>query len=207
MENATQLERAALEAIVNYFAFGEERTLLSRFSLARLRPDLCGCLEDEARVQRAAAFRRNRAFCSAPGNAVARWLDAPEIRAELNAFGLTPSGKATYLYYEQVGDCVLPHVDVPEFRYNLLLFLGAGRGRRNSSRLGVIGRDLKPIELDLNAGDCVLFSAGHYFHYRTPLGPGDSAMVLTTGLSASACPDRRSVLATASVCQPSSAAC
>jgi len=140
-------------------------------------------LQDEARSLRPSARRFEEHFlgCGAP---IANRL---AISAELTSFvtkyagEVRPTGIASFLYYDDVGQGIDPHIDTDIFSVNVLLMLEhecAGQGR---SALVVLPPHGDRERLELIPGEVVIMFAGSITHGRERIKPGERVSILTFG--------------------------
>lgn len=90
---------------------------------------------------------------------------------------------ASYLYYEQPGAGIVPHVDDPDFAVNVILVVSrsAGGEERSATVLHPAGR--RPVRAVLRPGEAVLLEADGLVHAREPMQPGERVTVLSMGFS------------------------
>jgi hypothetical protein len=177
------LSAVAFKTIQLYLAAGRKRTGFWHTRPSFVTDELLRKLQAEARARRRKATRPNTYFVSAPGPVASGLVLSKEV-SQFIADRLgdhRPSGFATYLYYEQPGDCIGVHVDVEEFSVNLLLCIAHEVPGPSPSRLIVYEVEAEPRELVLAPGEVVLFQAKHILHTRTPICPGEKVCMLSTG--------------------------
>jgi hypothetical protein len=90
---------------------------------------------------------------------------------------------AGYLYYEQSGAGIVPHVDDADFAVNVIIVVArsAGGDERSATVLHPAGQP--PVRAVLEPGEAVLLEADGLVHAREPMQPGERVTVLTMGFT------------------------
>jgi hypothetical protein len=151
---------------------------------ALITPRLLADLQQEARTLRPSAQRFEEHFlgCGAP---IANELAvSPELISFVreHAGEVEPTGIASFLYYEEAGQGIEPHIDTEVFSLNVLLMLEHRySGRLSRSALVVFPPFGEPERLDLMPGEVVVMFAGSVAHGREPMQEGESVSILTFG--------------------------
>jgi len=101
------------------------------------------------------------------------------VRAASNGMA-SPTGIASYLYYDAPGMGIVPHVDTEVFALNAL-FLLVHEGRSVQSSLVVYPPTGPPLNLRLSPGEVVVLDANAVVHGRSSVGPEERVHVLTIG--------------------------
>jgi hypothetical protein len=156
----------------------------------RGRPDLLvdGTLErlqQEAKSLRPSALRYDEHYlgCGAP---VANALATSETLrrfVEEHAGPVDPTGVASFLYYDEPGQGIDPHIDTDVFALNVLTMLEHERpaaGGRGSTLVMFPARG-EPEIVDLEPGEMVIMFAGSVAHGRNKIVEGESVSILTFG--------------------------
>jgi hypothetical protein len=97
--------------------------------------------------------------------------------------GAEPTGIASYLFYRDAGQGIIPHIDTDIFSLNVLLML-AHETRADaapSSALYMHFPDGTEERFQLTPGEVVIFLAGTQAHSRTPIAEGERVTILTFG--------------------------
>jgi hypothetical protein len=95
---------------------------------------------------------------------------------------VSPSEDANYLYYEQPGAGIEPHIDRSEFAAQILIMIEHYGFSQHRSRLAVFpDGPQRPVFVPLEPGELVLFRAAEVVHGRTPVGSGEVARLLGIG--------------------------
>ncbi|MEV5410106.1 hypothetical protein AB0K60_14880 [Thermopolyspora sp. NPDC052614] len=152
---------------------------------AFLTDDLLGVLIDEAeQVGRTAVpFDEHYLGCGGP---VADRLATSRELAELVA-GVVPkavaTGVASYLFYRDPGQGIIPHIDTDIFSLNVLMMLVHDHppGDPSPSALYMHFPDGTDQRLQLTPGEVVIFLAGTQAHSRTPIAENERVTILTFG--------------------------
>lgn len=126
-------------------------------------------LDGESRASRPQAdrFLDHYVVSSAP---LAREISLSEpIRAFLteNVGPVSPTRRANYLYYDEPGLGIDPHVDKDEFSLNILTMLEHRSGSQGRSELILHPPDHEPVHFHLRAGESLVFFADSVTHQRT----------------------------------------
>jgi hypothetical protein len=143
-------------------------------------------LVEEVRASRSEATRINdQGQRGAPaGPAAIALAESAEVVQFVQglAGSVSPSGDANYLYYEQAGAGIEPHIDRAEFAAQILIMIehyGYGESR---SQLAVFpDGPRRPVFVPLDPGELVLFRASEVVHGRTPVVSGEVARLLGIG--------------------------
>lgn len=146
--------------------------------------ELLARLQREARELRPSASRFEEHFlgCGAPlANELA-------VSDELCAFVrehagyVEPTGVASFLYYDEEGQGIDPHIDTDIFSLNVLLMLEHHYAEDGPpSTLMVFPPRSEPRRLDLAPGEIVVMFAGSIAHGRERVRAGESVSILTFG--------------------------
>lgn len=144
-------------------------------------------LVSEADESRPSALENRRGqFGARAGKLAAQFAGSGPVTAFLERFaksGMT-CGESTFLYYESVGSGIVPHIDRPEFEYQILLMLRhTGYGARRSS-LAVFPDGPKSGRFfPMEPGELVLFQAASVIHGRTDTTDGEVVNLLGLGFA------------------------
>lgn len=101
--------------------------------------------------------------------------------AAAHAGRVTPTGIASYLYYEQPGHGLDAHVDTGVFSLNLIIKLRHENGDDDPANLVVYPPGKPPERIDLAVGEVVLLFAGSVVHGREPMKENEVVQLLTIG--------------------------
>ncbi len=140
-------------------------------------------LQQEARTVRLTAKRFDEHYlgCGAPiANQLALSSDLGAFVVE-HAGEVKPTGIASFLFYDEVGQGISPHIDTDIFSLNVLLMLEHTRSESSSSALVVFPPRGEPERFDLEPGEVVVMFAGSIAHGREPMSAGESVSILTFG--------------------------
>jgi hypothetical protein len=96
---------------------------------------------------------------------------------------LQPPYHAGYLYYDEQGAGIVPHVDDPEFAVNALLVLSRNVSASRGSATVLHPADADPLRVVLEPGEAVLLEADGLVHARERMQPGEQVIVLSMGFS------------------------
>ena len=148
-----------------------------------LTDDLLHRLQDEARSLRPASLRFDEHFlgCGAPlANELAL---SPELTAFVreHAGDVKPTGIASFLFYDEPGQGIDPHIDTDIFSLNVILMLEHRQAGAGRSALVVFPPRSEPERLELQPGEMVVMFAGSIAHGRERMRPGEAVSILTFG--------------------------
>jgi hypothetical protein len=147
--------------------------------------ELLSSLQREARELRPTALPYEEHFlgCGAP---VANELAVSPGLVELvkaHAGPVEATGVASFLFYDQEGQGIEPHIDTDVFALNVLTMLrhDVREGQQTRSTLVMFPPNAEPEPIDLQPGGMVIFFAGSVAHGRTKIEAGESVAILTFG--------------------------
>lgn len=94
-----------------------------------------------------------------------------------------PTGIASYLFYRDEGQGIVPHVDTDIFSLNVLMMLKHEYDDTDPtpSALTMHYPDGTSERIDLEPGEVVIFLAGTQAHSRTPIKADEKVSILTFG--------------------------
>ncbi|MFH8471578.1 hypothetical protein [Streptomyces sp. NPDC018000] len=150
-----------------------------------LTDDLLGALVAEAEQvgQKAVPFDEHYLGM---GGTVADRIATSEDLARLVA-SVVPKAEATgiasYLFYRDAGQGIIPHIDTDIFSLNVLMMLQheIPPGLAEPSALYMHFADGSEQRLQLEPGEVVIFLAGTQAHSRTPIREDERVTILTFG--------------------------
>jgi hypothetical protein len=138
----------------------------------------------ESHDRRPCARLYERQYLAPGGPRAAELAVAPEMVALVKEHagpGITPTGVASYLFYDEPGMGIDPHVDTDVFALNAVLLLLHGHVGRPQSELVVFPTTGGRRSISLAAGELVLVYADSVVHGRTDTAHGENVHVLTIG--------------------------
>ncbi|MDB5141175.1 MAG: hypothetical protein JWR12_3091 [Mucilaginibacter sp.] len=154
------------------------------------RPDfmtneLLSSLQDEARSVRPFATKFDEHFLGR-GAPIANELSTSKMLLNfvLSHTGEVKStGVASFLFYDEEGQGIDPHIDTDIFSLNVILMLSHEdqNNPNHNSALFVFPPGEKPERIDLNPGDMVIMFAGSIAHGRQRMKKSESVSILTFG--------------------------
>ena len=144
---------------------------------------LLASLQEEATALRPSALRFDEHFlgCGAP---IANQLAVSSILTNfvrVHAGDVKPTGIASFLYYDEPGQGIEPHIDTDIFSLNVLLMLSHDHTQGSRSSLVVFPPRSDPERFDLIPGEMVIMFAGSMTHGRERMQAGESVSILTFG--------------------------
>lgn len=183
-EHGRRAVSEALEILCPYDV-ADPRGVQYRGRPSFLTDDLLGSLVTEAACvgQTAVPFDEHYLGC---GGAVADQLATSDVLAELVAEVVpkaVATGIASYLFYRDAGQGIIPHIDTDIFSLNVLMMLAHDipPGLTEPSALYMHFADGTEQRLQLSPGEVVIFLAGTQAHSRTPIRDGERVTILTFG--------------------------
>ncbi|MBM9504220.1 hypothetical protein [Actinacidiphila acididurans] len=150
-----------------------------------LTGDVLTSLIDEARdVGRTAVpFDEHYLGCGGPiADRIATSRELADVVASVVP-GAEATGIASYLFYRDPGQGIIPHIDTDIFSLNVLMMLAheIPQGPGEPSALYMHFADGTEQRLQLTPGEVVIFLAGTQAHSRTPIRAGERVTILTFG--------------------------
>lgn len=145
--------------------------------------DLLHAQIQEAKALRPSAIRYEHHFLGKGGPLANRISMSSELTAFVrqHAGDVQPTGIASFLYYDELGQGIEPHIDTDIFSLNVILMLNHVVGEGRPSNLVVFPPDGEPERIDLAPGEMVIMFAGSITHGREHMKPGESVWILTFG--------------------------
>ncbi|OLF13940.1 hypothetical protein BLA60_01790 [Actinophytocola xinjiangensis] len=156
----------------------------------RGRPDLLtdallDTLIAEARDVGETAVPFDEHYLGCGGPVADRLATSAELTALVRSVvpGAEPTGIASYLFYRDAGQGIIPHIDTDIFSLNVLLMLDhrTPGDPATSSALYMHYPDGSEERFQLTPGEVVIFLAGTQAHSRTPIVEGERVTILTFG--------------------------
>ncbi|WP_219848110.1 hypothetical protein [Burkholderia vietnamiensis] len=152
------------------------------------RPDfvtdeLLSNLQHEARRLRATATSYRDHTLGYNGEIANRLATSKEM-VELVEAAVGPAiatGVASFIYYDQEGQGIPPHVDTDIFALNILMMLEHDFDHERRSDLVLFPPDGPKTGVHLQPGEIVIFYAGGVMHGRKPLHTNEKVTILTFG--------------------------
>ncbi|MFD2249592.1 hypothetical protein FHS82_004046 [Pseudochelatococcus lubricantis] len=142
-------------------------------------------LREEATRERQSALRHDEHFLGCGGilaNELASSTDLLSL-VEGVAGSVAATGTASYIYYDEPGQNICPHIDTGIFSVNALFMLRHDFVDRPLSSLQLYPVDAPRETLQLEPGELIVFWADSVVHARTSVGPGEVVNILTVGFS------------------------
>jgi hypothetical protein len=94
---------------------------------------------------------------------------------------IVATGVASYLYYEEPGQGLDPHVDTSIFSINMILMLKHQHDEINPSKLVTYSAYTNPQHILLKPGESLILFADSIVHAREPVKEGEFITLLTFG--------------------------
>lgn len=174
----------ALEILCPYDV-ADPRGIQYRGRPSFLTDDLLGALIAEAEQVGRTAVPFDEHYLGYGGPVADRLSTSAEL-ATLVA-GVVPkavaTGVASFLFYRDPGQGIIPHIDTDIFSLNVLMMLSHDipRGLARPSALYMHYADGTEQRLQLTPGEVVIFLAGTQAHSRTPIRADERVTILTFG--------------------------
>jgi hypothetical protein len=147
--------------------------------------ELLGSLIAEAQEVGATAVPFDEHYLGCGGPIADRLATSPELTALVRSVvpGAEPTGIASYLFYKDAGQGIIPHIDTDIFSLNVLLMLAheTPADPVTTSALYMHYPDGSDERFQLTPGEVVIFLAGTQAHSRTPIAEGERVTILTFG--------------------------
>jgi hypothetical protein len=148
-----------------------------------LTGSLLTSLQHEAKKLRPSARRFDEHFlgCGAP---IANRLSTSSRLVNFvtrHAGKVEPTGIASFLFYDEEGQGIEPHIDTDIFALNVLIMLEHSVVEGHRSALVLFPPRAQPERLDLCPGEMVIMFAGSIAHGRERISAGESVTILTLG--------------------------
>lgn len=156
----------------------------------RGRPDfmseeLLHAIQEEARSLEADAIPYDEHYLGYGGSTADRVAVSDELKKMVDGIvpKSVPTGIASYLFYRDPGQGIIPHVDTDIFSLNILLMVEhkTVKGDDNPSALTLHYPDGTSEPVNLEEGEIAVFLAGTQAHSRTPIKAGEKVSILTFG--------------------------
>jgi hypothetical protein len=152
---------------------------------ALVTDELLGSLIAEAQEVGATAVPFDEHYLGCGGPIADRLATSPELTALVRSVvpGAEPTGIASYLFYKDAGQGIIPHIDTDIFSLNVLLMLAheTPADPVTTSALYMHYPDGTDERFQLTPGEVVIFLAGTQAHSRTPIAEGERVTILTFG--------------------------
>jgi hypothetical protein len=145
--------------------------------------ELLVSLQREAQMLRATATPY-RDHTLGHGGQVADNLSTSREMVELVESSVGPvstTGVASFIFYDQEGQGIPPHVDTDIFALNVLMMLEHDFGPEGRSDLVLFPPNEPKMAVPLEPGEIVIFYAGGIMHGRKPLHAKEKVTILTFG--------------------------
>lgn len=141
-------------------------------------------LRDEAGAARAGARRFRKEFYTGVGPAGQAFSRSPELRELVagQAVDAVPTESASYLYYDEPGSELAPHVDTETFALNVLMNLVHEHGGEPNSAFLLFPHGPDPHRVFLEPGMLILFHAGAVIHARSATSATPDETVWNIGI-------------------------
>lgn len=183
-ENGRRAVTEALEQLCPYDV-ADPRGVQYRGHPEFLTDDLLEALISESVTVGASAVPFDEHYLGCGGPVADKVATSPEL-AELVARVVpkaVSTGIASYLFYRDAGQGIIPHIDTDIFSLNVLLMLAhqIPDGLAEPSALYMHFADATEQRLQLTPGEVVIFLAGTQAHSRTVIAPGERVTILTFG--------------------------
>jgi hypothetical protein len=140
-------------------------------------------VEAESIRPRTVRFDEHYLGCGAPiANKLATSFELVEF-VKANVGFVEPTGVASFIFYDEVGQGIDPHIDTDIFSLNVLLMLSHKVPEKIAARstLVVFPPDAEPESFDLEPGEVVIMFAGSIAHGRQRVTKDESVSILTFG--------------------------
>jgi len=178
---------SALTVATDLLAASRKRAESASFGVAwRGRPDfltdkILQDLRDESRRLRPRAYRVEDHKVVHSSHIAKEFAQSAKFLefVKLHAGGVVSTERATYLYYDEVGMGIDPHIDNPEFALNAILMLEHKYSESPSALTFYQGNDKRRVHL--HPGELILFYADSVIHARERMKDQEFLAVVAFG--------------------------
>jgi hypothetical protein len=150
-----------------------------------LTEEMLTSLQTEARELRPTAQPYEEHFLGCGAPIANRLATSPELLdlVTVHAGPVEATGVASFLFYDEEGQGIDPHIDTDVFALNVLTMLQheVPEGQIMASTLFMFPPNAEPEPVNLQPGEMVIFFAGSVAHGRTRIKAGESVSILTFG--------------------------
>ncbi len=140
-------------------------------------------IQEEAQSIRPMARRFDEHFLGC-GASLANQLAVSKELVEFvqeHAGDLKPTGIASFLFYDEEGQGIDPHIDTDIFSLNVILMLSHKHVSNPASALVVFPPRGEPERINLQPGEIIIMFAGSITHGRERIKQGETVSILTFG--------------------------
>jgi hypothetical protein len=144
--------------------------------------ELLAALRRESASLRHTAGRFDDHFVVSGAPLARQVAHSPELAEFMRAHAqdVTPTSKANYLYYDDVGLGIAPHVDNEDFSLNAIMMLEHVY-EANPSALVLYPPDTAPERIFLKPGELIVMYADSIAHARERMREGERASIVAFG--------------------------
>jgi hypothetical protein len=176
-------EAAAFRTVVDCLGRIHPTGLLYRGRPDFMTDELLARLQAESDEVRKVAVRSDLYFLGCGGPTADALAVSGELRALVDqlAEGMEPTGIASYLFYDEPGCGLSPHVDTDVFTLNAILMLRHEHASESPSHLVLYSPEGEEERLLLEPGEIALLFAGGTVHAREPVKEDERIALLTLG--------------------------
>ena len=147
-----------------------------------MTPELFAALQAESRALHLSAKPTDRYYLAKAGP-IAKHLATSLQLSKLVARqfpSVEPTGIGTYIYYNNPGDGLDPHVDTEVYSVNVIMMIDHVY-QSSPSNLLVYRDSVIPKEITLRPGELAVINAGSVVHAREDMKDGEHLHILTIG--------------------------
>lgn len=145
--------------------------------------DLLSSLQAEAAESRKTAIKHDRYMLGCGGRLADEFSTSAPLKELVNKYApeMVPTGIASYLFYDQEGLGLNPHIDTEIFTLNAIIMLKQEYVTPPPSHLVLYPVNQLPQRVLLAPGEILLLYAGGTVHAREDVKAGESVHLLTVG--------------------------
>jgi len=139
-------------------------------------------LQKESKDVRSQAIRFHDHFVVSNAPVAKSFASSPELNNLLSErIGATePTGKANYIYYDEIGMGIEPHIDNEDFSLNVIMMLNHEWSDQKSA-LVLFPYDKPPVKMFLQPGELIAFFADSVIHSRERISKGEKVSIVAFG--------------------------
>jgi hypothetical protein len=174
----------AFKTVLNCLSHIQPNGIVWRGRPDFMTDDLLVQLQKEAVQRRGTAIQHDQHFlgCGGPlANQLAASKSLVDLVTQQAGSMMMPTGIASYLYYDQEGCGLAPHVDTQTFTMNAILMLRHEYNNGSRAHLVIYPVNESPQRILLEPGEFLLLFAGGTVHGREKMKVGEVVNILTFG--------------------------
>jgi len=113
--------------------------------------------------------------------------------SESSGLSVEPTGVVSFIYYDQAGQGIAPHIDAEQTSINVIMMLSHDSPTDRASALVLYPLDKEPERVALSPGEIVVFHAGAITHEREAVSAGEMISIVSFGFRPTGAESMRTV--------------